>query len=929
MRSAESAHASASGIKAASAPASKSASAVIELPLGTAGMAQQLGNLGMQRLLSAMSRPLPRSGDATPAPLPIGARDDALEGEAERVSRGVLAAPPATALAATTPPPRHGAATPSRAPVALAPDSVHATLARPGRTLDAALRVDMEDRLGGDFAQVRVHDDALAWRSAAQVQARAYTVGDHIAFARTRFAPGSARGRELLAHELVHVLQQRDSGAAPVLQRDFDDEADAAAEEAPGAPESLSDALYQRAVREAAEQVAHSMSRALPIAIPESVLAALLAAEVSFLDRSYQRLVERGDGMRILGRTAELLNPLTAVEFAARYLWGVLKGLVSPITGLISLAVGGIQLQIAAVQWLNGLPQRAPELLAEAVAIQQELQRFSDTASATLSTLREREHLLEFAGALFTAAAGASEAFEHQLVRAAQRQGRVAADSVVDHFLTTPLPELAETVGEIVGVVVIELVLLLFTDGIGNLITKVGEFARALRPLSRGAAAFVDVAIAVGRVITQIEHIIGVLLSRTVLRPLMPIFEALEPLLGRMRGFAQRLVGMSEESTLALARAGTGVIEEGAAVTTRTAERTAAPEVLPRATTPRRTATPPTEPVAAATVEPPVARISEPPATPPGSPPPAPPVVDVPRPPVRGATAEGVGDEFHYEFHPETPPPATSVRRGGGTAGEVPAPDASAAPRPPRRATSASDVEPPPPRDVRSEIAADQRETSGGTAIVEGESERAIGDPSELGATVERPGELADLPRAQRLHPLAASPESLEVARAAGVPDEVLHSGTVMTRSDFADVVPEGVIPTRRPAPDLPPVADELRRGVAGRRPTTAPDPSDVQHTELAGDIDLTRRSIEDAGGSVTEVAINRRQRAGPGGAAEAASRATRPDVQLAVVDAELHGRRILIEYDRAPGSRAMAHAREILMRDPDAIVIIKIVGFE
>ncbi|OUM02004.1 hypothetical protein [Variovorax sp. JS1663] len=61
--------------------------------------------------------------------------------------------------------------------------------------------------------------------------------------------------------------------------------------------------------------------------------------------------------------------------------------------------------------------------------------------------------------------------------------------SLVDHFLEAPPPELGEQAGEILGTVLIEMVLLLFTEGIGNLITKLGEFARALRPLSRGVRA--------------------------------------------------------------------------------------------------------------------------------------------------------------------------------------------------------------------------------------------------------------------------------------------------------------------------------------------------------------------------------------------------------------------------------------------------------
>lgn len=59
-----------------------------------------------------------------------------------------------------------------------------------------------------DLGAVRVHTDARAAESAAAVHARAYTVGSHIVFGAGEYAPASAAGRELLAHELAHVAQQ-------------------------------------------------------------------------------------------------------------------------------------------------------------------------------------------------------------------------------------------------------------------------------------------------------------------------------------------------------------------------------------------------------------------------------------------------------------------------------------------------------------------------------------------------------------------------------------------------------------------------------------------------------------------------------------------------------------------------------------------------
>ncbi|MES1245798.1 MAG: DUF4157 domain-containing protein [Acidobacteriota bacterium] len=81
-------------------------------------------------------------------------------------------------------------------------------LAAPGRPLEPALRQDMEQSFGHDFSRVRVHSGAAAERSAQDVNAHAYTVGHNIVFDAGAFAPGTQRGRRLLAHELTHVVQQ-------------------------------------------------------------------------------------------------------------------------------------------------------------------------------------------------------------------------------------------------------------------------------------------------------------------------------------------------------------------------------------------------------------------------------------------------------------------------------------------------------------------------------------------------------------------------------------------------------------------------------------------------------------------------------------------------------------------------------------------------
>ncbi len=95
-----------------------------------------------------------------------------------------------------------------------APVSPHGAAHGPGQPLDTATRAFMETRFGHDFTHVRVHSGREAAESAGRMSARAYTVGGHIVFGDGEYAPASAAGRRLLAHELTHVVQ-RDAGRTP------------------------------------------------------------------------------------------------------------------------------------------------------------------------------------------------------------------------------------------------------------------------------------------------------------------------------------------------------------------------------------------------------------------------------------------------------------------------------------------------------------------------------------------------------------------------------------------------------------------------------------------------------------------------------------------------------------------------------------------
>lgn len=77
-----------------------------------------------------------------------------------------------------------------------------------GQTLDSKVRVQMESAFGVNFSGVRVHTDSEAHTLNQVLSARAFTTGQDIFFRQGEYNPGSSTGKELLAHELTHVVQQ-------------------------------------------------------------------------------------------------------------------------------------------------------------------------------------------------------------------------------------------------------------------------------------------------------------------------------------------------------------------------------------------------------------------------------------------------------------------------------------------------------------------------------------------------------------------------------------------------------------------------------------------------------------------------------------------------------------------------------------------------
>jgi Domain of unknown function (DUF4157) len=150
------------------------------------------------------------------AKLTVNPAGDQYEQEADRVAKQTVQQMPAS------PSPSVGYTQPSSDGIEATPE-VEATIHQAhgsGQAIPASIRARLEQSLGADFRGVRVHADARADHLNRALQARAFTTGHDIFFRQGEYNPSDSGGREVLAHELTHVVQQNGSATAPVVQRD-------------------------------------------------------------------------------------------------------------------------------------------------------------------------------------------------------------------------------------------------------------------------------------------------------------------------------------------------------------------------------------------------------------------------------------------------------------------------------------------------------------------------------------------------------------------------------------------------------------------------------------------------------------------------------------------------------------------------------------
>ncbi|MEX2592046.1 MAG: DUF4157 domain-containing protein [Anditalea sp.] len=86
-------------------------------------------------------------------------------------------------------------------------NSIHSSKGS-GATLDDQTHSFMSDRFGSDFSSVKIHTDSESVQLNRNLNAKAFTVGNDVYFNEGQYQPGSSEGKQLLAHELTHVVQQ-------------------------------------------------------------------------------------------------------------------------------------------------------------------------------------------------------------------------------------------------------------------------------------------------------------------------------------------------------------------------------------------------------------------------------------------------------------------------------------------------------------------------------------------------------------------------------------------------------------------------------------------------------------------------------------------------------------------------------------------------
>lgn len=481
------------------------------------------------------------------------------------------------------------------------PPAVDRVLASPGRALDPSILATMERGFGRDFSHVRIHSGEAAAESARSVQAHAYTVGDHIVLGDGAGPLHGGSGRDLLAHELAHVVQQSggNSGGGGEHPAALEQEADRAAQSIGGgvpfqvrgnaAPSvqrksdgSTSEFLKQKAIEGALSA----------LGLNSTALKLVGAGIGGAIEGFHTQWTDGGTGQR-LGKHLSEFSLSDVPALLSGYVQGVIQGVVSPITDLFSLFVMLEQGRDFAAKLaesalfgksgqsaeLDAILQSIAELVAPMRAVVQ------DMKSHPLATLKS---LLEFA----SSQGPMMSKMEDMATNAGLSGGKAIAKSLEEPWekkekkeeaklsiwkqpaqwanqkleqagealLSGPWGRVGNKAGYALGFAVVQIVLLVFSDGIGNFIAGIGRgmgtIAKAgtfLGKTLEGVGKFVQAAGASIRAVEEAVAAVMAFLSKPLLPVLEPLMKPFGKVMDRLSKFLRKLFGVAEKESAHLA----------------------------------------------------------------------------------------------------------------------------------------------------------------------------------------------------------------------------------------------------------------------------------------------------------------------------------------------------------------------------------------
>lgn len=252
-----------------------------------------------------------------------------------------------------------------------------------GADLDKNTRSFMEPRFGADFSHVRVHTDATAVQMNREVNAQAFTYGNDIYFNSGKYSPHSTTGKELLAHELTHVIQQSSDNLS--IQRD-DNEA---------TTDTTDDTAWATATKTAVERIQDAVPEAVDRlnTDAEAAIGHITRAQEAYnqFDRDYESAVAAFvSGVEAAQAREEEFRK--NVKFVATSLLAVQAPLVSSMYGAIDGVLSKVERvgSIAASTTTPRAPADASGGSSPAMAARRENRvDWSELLSTTLTAFRE------------------------------------------------------------------------------------------------------------------------------------------------------------------------------------------------------------------------------------------------------------------------------------------------------------------------------------------------------------------------------------------------------------------------------------------------------------------------------------------------------------------------------------------------------------